>query len=60
MNPCAICTEEIGSGHAGTEFLLPCGHMFHYECVIKWEKRICPVCRKPYAIKYEMPQVDKK
>lgn len=45
---CVICLADFHRG----EYLcaLPCGHMFHRACVVRWlEKRseLCPVCRQP-------------
>lgn len=41
---CAVCLEFVEKGQ---EFkVLPCFHIFHAECVRRWEKRDCPVCRR--------------
>ena len=42
---CTICLEEIEIGKETV--LLPCGHMFHYDCCITWLKKsnTCPICR---------------
>jgi hypothetical protein len=42
---CCICLEEIQIGKETV--LLPCGHMFHYDCCITWLKKsnTCPICR---------------
>ncbi|KAI9168996.1 hypothetical protein LWI28_005145 [Acer negundo] len=46
---CSICLEEMEAGSYGTS--MPCSHMFHGGCIVKWLKQshYCPVCR------YEMP-----
>ncbi|KAK1552873.1 hypothetical protein Q3G72_024779 [Acer saccharum] len=46
---CSICLEELEAGSYGTS--MPCSHMFHGGCIVKWLKQshYCPVCR------YEMP-----
>ncbi|KAK2636720.1 hypothetical protein Ddye_031512 [Dipteronia dyeriana] len=46
---CSICLEELEAGSYGTS--MPCSHMFHDGCIVKWLKQshYCPVCR------YEMP-----
>jgi E3 ubiquitin-protein ligase RNF115/126 len=38
--------------------MMPCGHPFHYDCLIEWLERhnSCPVCR--YALPAERPTFD--
>ena len=42
---CCICQSEIELGNETV--LLPCGHMYHWECCVQWLKRnnTCPICR---------------
>ena len=43
---CSVCLEDM-SGMAGCETTL-CGHLFHTECLQKWQLSggyTCPVCR---------------
>ena len=42
---CCICLDEINIG--AKTVLLPCGHMFHSDCIITWLKKnnTCPMCR---------------
>ena len=42
---CCICLDEIALGEKTV--LLPCGHMFHSDCIITWLKKnnTCPMCR---------------
>ncbi|KAL6528742.1 hypothetical protein OROMI_029387 [Orobanche minor] len=42
---CVICKEEMKSGREVCE--LPCGHLFHWSCILRWLKKIntCPCCR---------------
>ena len=42
---CCICLDEINIG--AKTILLPCGHMFHSDCIITWLKKnnTCPMCR---------------
>jgi len=49
---CSICLAEIEQG--AETVLIPCGHLFHDPCVVKWLKihNTCPVCR------YELPTDD--
>ena len=43
---CAICQEEFGRAKAKQ---LPCGHGFHYDCLMPWldKSNTCPTCRTP-------------
>ena len=34
---CCICLDEIALGEKTV--LLPCGHMFHSDCIITWLKK---------------------
>ena len=45
MPNCSICLEEISMG--AKTILLPCGHMFHSNCILTWLKKnnTCPLCR---------------
>ena len=42
---CCICQNEIELGNEAV--LLPCGHMYHWECCLQWlkTKNTCPICR---------------
>ena len=42
---CCICQNEIELGKETV--LLPCGHMYHWECCLQWLKtnNTCPICR---------------
>jgi hypothetical protein len=42
---CAICL----GGEEGSGAKLPCGHIFHYDCLSKWvaKQATCPLCRAP-------------
>lgn len=44
--PCAVCLEEIVR-ERGDAMALPCGHVFHDECVSAWlrRKQTCPTCQ---------------
>ena len=42
---CTICLDELANGVVVRE--LPCGHLFHKECVDPWlmqRKQTCPMC----------------
>ena len=49
---CSICLMDINEGQK--TILLPCGHMFHDECITKWLNihNTCPLCR------FELPTDD--
>ena len=42
---CCICLDEISLG--SKTVLLPCGHLFHDDCIVTWFKNnnTCPICR---------------
>uniref|UniRef100_A0A914EH56 RING-type domain-containing protein n=1 Tax=Acrobeloides nanus TaxID=290746 RepID=A0A914EH56_9BILA len=46
IGECSVCSEPLEVQLA----TLPCGHIFHYECVEKWinMSKNCPKCRKSY------------
>eukprot|EP00826_Nyctotherus_ovalis_P004948 TRINITY_DN1109_c0_g2_i2.p1 TRINITY_DN1109_c0_g2~~TRINITY_DN1109_c0_g2_i2.p1 ORF type:complete len:370 (-),score=70.05 TRINITY_DN1109_c0_g2_i2:168-1277(-) len=49
---CAVCCNDIKLGEKAQ--LIPCGHMFHPECIKPWfmQHNTCPICR------YELPTDD--
>jgi hypothetical protein len=45
---CIICMDsEIPKLH----YELSCGHKFHFSCIVKLKKGICPLCRSPFTLK---------
>ena len=42
---CTVCISEIPMGDKG--MVLPCGHIFHPECINPWldDHNTCPTCR---------------
>jgi len=42
---CSVCLDEIKMD--GETLLIPCGHMYHSECILNWlsQNNTCPVCR---------------
>lgn len=46
--PCSICFDDIDSKK---EVPLSCGHWFHRECLQKWNKPSCPLCRAEMSIR---------
>eukprot|EP00931_Biecheleriopsis_adriatica_P022684 TRINITY_DN14510_c0_g2_i1.p1 TRINITY_DN14510_c0_g2~~TRINITY_DN14510_c0_g2_i1.p1 ORF type:complete len:383 (+),score=88.21 TRINITY_DN14510_c0_g2_i1:95-1150(+) len=51
---CSICLDDLVIGESALR--LPCGHLFHEECVKDWLKKSneCPVCR------WELPTDDQE
>ncbi|KAI9170010.1 hypothetical protein LWI28_021019 [Acer negundo] len=45
MMNCSICLEELWLESYG--LAMPCSHVFHAECIVKWLKQshFCPLCR---------------
>jgi hypothetical protein len=45
---CPICQDDFTFAQSG---MLPCGHLFHQECILKWMKKStqCPNCREECA-----------
>jgi hypothetical protein len=46
MSTCTICLNHIRKTRSTAE--LPCGHLFHKNCIKPWEERgneTCPLCR---------------
>ncbi len=42
---CPICLET----DYGPWFTTPCGHMFHRDCIQRWQSGTCPLCRGMYV-----------
>uniref|UniRef100_A0A915AIE8 RING-type domain-containing protein n=1 Tax=Parascaris univalens TaxID=6257 RepID=A0A915AIE8_PARUN len=51
---CPICICEWKNNESEKLIRMPCGHIFHENCILPWLKRTnsCPVCR------YELPSHD--
>lgn len=47
-NECAICMD---SECTKLQYFLPCKHSFHFTCITKLNKFICPMCRQPFRLK---------
>lgn len=41
IKECSICLNDI----SGENKKLQCGHIFHEECINKWNENTCPYCR---------------
>lgn len=51
VEPCAICLDTLhttGRGGKSVSSVVPCGHMFHSECIYQWSIKhlTCPVGRR--------------
>ncbi|KAD2393328.1 hypothetical protein E3N88_40305 [Mikania micrantha] len=51
---CAICKDKLSNNEEEIVKQLPCGHMYHEDCIVPWlgSRNTCPVCR------YELPTDD--
>lgn len=51
---CAICKDKVFNNEEEIAKQLPCGHMYHEDCIVPWlgSRNTCPVCR------YELPTDD--
>ena len=61
--PCSICLQEYEAGEKLRR--LPCGHVFHRDCVDEWllgESKLCPMCKSSVVdaaqVADEAPAVD--
>eukprot|EP00397_Hematodinium_sp_SG-2012_P061061 GEMP01080324.1.p1 GENE.GEMP01080324.1~~GEMP01080324.1.p1 ORF type:complete len:110 (+),score=19.88 GEMP01080324.1:245-574(+) len=48
---CSICIESYQSTAPVVVSILECGHVFHFDCVVKWfiENPRCPLCQKYFG-----------
>ena len=47
---CAVCMDSFKDDDGKEVSKLPCGHVFHCECIISWidtNHIECPLCKKP-------------
>lgn len=44
---CIICLEHLQNNQ--NIMYLKCGHLFHSNCLQKWNKNICPLCKIEYT-----------
>lgn len=47
---CVICMSAFKSPTC-----CPCGHIFCWECILKCNQNICPICRKPLKLNAVFP-----
>jgi hypothetical protein len=54
---CPICLEPFGVGHV-VRTIIPCGHIFHKDCLDPWlqQRATCPVCK--YNIQQRLERLD--
>lgn len=45
---CSICLETCEKNKRACK--LKCNHVFHRECIKKWDGGSCPNCRKKYSL----------
>lgn len=50
MQECSICLKQLEPTQNAIT-MLPCHktHVFHKNCILKWSKRSCPLCRKLFC-----------
>lgn len=53
---CAVCKDEFEEGENVAN--LPCGHLYHKDCIIPWleQHNTCPTCR--YELEVEDPALE--
>ena len=54
---CSICLENVGFRENEENVklsLLPCEHVFHHLCIVKWlqTSHTCPLCRYPMPVRH--------
>ncbi|CAI0398656.1 unnamed protein product [Linum tenue] len=51
---CAICLQDL-AGSSGAVKRLPCCHVFHHDCLVKWLRfhHTCPLCRSALPMDLE-------
>lgn len=49
-NECAICQDIEDTSDM---VKIDCGHIYHYNCIIRWDKGDCPMCRRHIYISEE-------
>ncbi|KAM1197312.1 hypothetical protein ACFX2I_008920 [Malus domestica] len=48
LGTCSICLEELSDGKVSELIRMPCSHVYHPSCILRWfnmEKKTCPNCR---------------
>ncbi|KAB2631281.1 RRP12-like protein [Pyrus ussuriensis x Pyrus communis] len=48
LGSCSVCLEELSSGTASELIRMPCSHVYHPPCILRWfnmDKKTCPNCR---------------
>ena len=48
---CCICQELVDPAAANPIALLKCGHYFHRECILGWDRSICAICRAAHSLR---------
>jgi hypothetical protein len=50
---CQLCGEPICDDDSRKLSVLPCGHAFHYDCLIDIDSDECPLCSTPFSLPLE-------
>ncbi|XP_048431975.1 E3 ubiquitin-protein ligase SDIR1-like [Pyrus x bretschneideri] len=48
LGSCSVCLEELSGGTASELIRMPCSHVYHPSCILRWfnmDKKTCPNCR---------------
>ncbi|KAM1992973.1 hypothetical protein ACFX16_009366 [Malus domestica] len=48
LGSCSVCLEELSDGTASELIQMPCSHVYHPSCILRWfnmDKKTCPNCR---------------
>lgn len=46
---CKVCMMTIKGDNEG---VLPCGHNFHFSCIMATDTKKCPICSHPFELSY--------
>lgn len=54
---CPICLSKT----LENDMILPCGHKYHFTCIMDWldKKMTCPTCRMPLIYSMRLPENEK-
>lgn len=55
LDDCSICLEEFSCNNRKIGLKIPCGHVYHESCILKWleNSHSCPLCRRLIFPRFE-------